>query len=122
MGHFTRLAAESGASWTRTGGGDPRCQCSENLGCPATRVAEADLTPAGGVRALIFVRRETPRVSSSAHALRCFSCFIPVASVQEVSGGLAVPPTNEWTPLTRKNIELMAANLFRQVPQYTQAM
>lgn len=37
-------------------------------------------------------------------------------------GGLATPPTNEWTPLTARNIELMAANLFRQVPQYTKAM
>lgn len=37
-------------------------------------------------------------------------------------GGLAVPPTNEWTPLTARNVELMAANLFRKVPQYTRAM
>ena len=37
-------------------------------------------------------------------------------------GGLATPPTNEWTPLTARNVELMAANLFRNVPQYTKAM
>ena len=37
-------------------------------------------------------------------------------------GGLATPPTNEWTPLTARNVELMAANLFRKVPQYTKAM
>ena len=37
-------------------------------------------------------------------------------------GGLAVPPTNEWTPLTARNVQLMAANLFRKVPQYTKAM
>jgi hypothetical protein len=29
-------------------------------------------------------------------------------------GGLATPPTNEWTPLTTKNIELMAKNLFSE--------
>lgn len=37
-------------------------------------------------------------------------------------GGLATPPTNEWTPLTAKNIDLMAKNLFQKVPQYTRAM
>jgi len=37
-------------------------------------------------------------------------------------GGLATPPTNEWTPLTARNIELMAKNLFRKVPQYTKAL
>ena len=37
-------------------------------------------------------------------------------------GGLATPPTNEWTPLTARNKQLMAANLFRKVPQFTSAM
>jgi hypothetical protein len=37
-------------------------------------------------------------------------------------GGLAQTPTNEWTQLTAANIQLMAANLFRGVRQYTGAM
>jgi hypothetical protein len=37
-------------------------------------------------------------------------------------GGLATPPTNEWTPLTARNIQLMSANLFRTVSQHTGGM
>ena len=38
-------------------------------------------------------------------------------------GGLATPPTNEWTPLTQRNITLMAANLFRRrIDQFTGGM
>ena len=37
-------------------------------------------------------------------------------------GGLATPPTNEWTPLTQGNIRLMSKHLFRKVPTYTGGM
>jgi hypothetical protein len=30
-------------------------------------------------------------------------------------GGLATPPTNEWTPLTVANIKLMSKHLFKKV-------
>jgi hypothetical protein len=37
-------------------------------------------------------------------------------------GGLATPPTNEWTPLTAGNIKLMSKHLFRKVRPYTGGM
>jgi hypothetical protein len=36
--------------------------------------------------------------------------------------GLAAPVTNEWSRLTRDNVRLMAANLFRNVRQHTGGM
>lgn len=37
-------------------------------------------------------------------------------------GGLAKPPTNEWTALTTANKTFLANNLFKPVRQYTAAM
>lgn len=34
-------------------------------------------------------------------------------------GGLARPPTEQWTSLTRENVAIMARHLFLRVPQYT---
>ena len=34
-------------------------------------------------------------------------------------GGLARPPTGQWTSLTRETVAIMARHLFLRVPQYT---
>lgn len=36
--------------------------------------------------------------------------------------GLAQKPTGEWSQLTDRNVQLMSANMFRKVRQYTGAM
>jgi hypothetical protein len=84
---------------------------------------------AGGVVCEVYVEGNMParRLANIAfHEIMHIKLDVGTRVITDLhtrgGGGLATPPTNEWTQLTAKNIELMAQNLFRKVPQYTKAM
>jgi hypothetical protein len=98
-------------------------------GTAPSNVGGRTTTTAGGVASEVYVEGNMParRLANIAfHEIMHNKLDIGARVISDLhskgGGGLAVPPTNEWTPLTPANAQLMAQNMFSAIRQFTGRM